>query len=88
MAALPCVGDVRQVGLMAGIELVADRATRRPFAPELRMGQQVCRQLRDQGVLLRPLGDVLVIMPPLAIEVSLLDRLCDVLYNSLTKLAR
>jgi adenosylmethionine-8-amino-7-oxononanoate aminotransferase len=83
MADLPCVGDVRQRGLMAGIELVQDKATRQPFPAELRMGARVCRLARDQGVLLRPLGDVVVVMPPLAIELALLDRLGEVLYNCL-----
>jgi adenosylmethionine-8-amino-7-oxononanoate aminotransferase len=83
MAQLPHVGDIRRRGLMAGIELVADRATKRPFPAERRKGAQVCRAAREQGVLLRPLGDVLVVMPPLAIDISLLDRLCDVLYNCL-----
>jgi adenosylmethionine-8-amino-7-oxononanoate aminotransferase len=86
LAALPCVGDVRQQGLMAGIELVADRATKQPFPAERRIGFHVCRAAREQGVLLRPLGDVIVIMPPLAIDVSLLDRLCTVLYNVLGSL--
>jgi adenosylmethionine-8-amino-7-oxononanoate aminotransferase len=81
MAQLPCVGDVRQQGLMAGVELVQDRATRKPFPPALRMGAHICRNLRDRGVLLRPLGDVLVIMPPLAIDLPLLDRLCDTIYE-------
>lgn len=83
---LPCVGDVRQQGLMAGVELVADQVTKRPFPPELRVGSQVCRSAREQGVLLRPLGDVVVVMPPLAIDLSLLDRLCEVLYNVLHSL--
>lgn len=83
IAELPCVGDVRQRGLMAGIELVADRASKRPFPPEKRTGARVCRALREQGVLLRPLGDVLVLMPPLAIDLSLLDRLGAVVYNVL-----
>lgn len=83
MAELPCVGDVRQRGLMAGVELVADKATRRPFPPEVRTGARVCRRARDHGVLLRPLGDVVVVMPPLAIDLPLLDRLCEVLYNCL-----
>jgi adenosylmethionine-8-amino-7-oxononanoate aminotransferase len=87
MAALPHVGDVRQRGLMAGIELVQDRASKRPFAPEARMGAQVCRAAREQGVLLRPLGDVIVVMPPLRIEISLLDQLCGVLYNCLAAIA-
>jgi adenosylmethionine-8-amino-7-oxononanoate aminotransferase len=80
---LPVVGDVRQRGLMAGVEIVRDRATRTPFPPALRVGSRICRLCRDQGVLLRPLGDTVVVLPPLAIEDSLLDRLGDVLYNSI-----
>jgi adenosylmethionine-8-amino-7-oxononanoate aminotransferase len=83
MAQLPCVGDVRQRGLMAGVELVQDRATRGPFPADWRMGARVCRLARDRGVLLRPLGDVVVVMPPLAIDLPLLDRLGEVLYNCL-----
>jgi len=83
---LPHVGEARQQGLMAGIELVEDRATKRPFPPERRLGAEVCRRARDQGVFLRPLGDVVVIMPPLAIDVSLLDRLCAVLYNTIQEI--
>jgi adenosylmethionine-8-amino-7-oxononanoate aminotransferase len=79
---LPHVGDVRQKGLMAGVELVADKATKRPFPPERRAGQAACRLARDHGVLLRPLGDVVVVMLPLAIDLGLLDRLGDVLYNA------
>jgi adenosylmethionine-8-amino-7-oxononanoate aminotransferase len=81
MAELPCVGDVRQRGLMAGIELVEDRTGKRPFPPATRMGARVCRLARQRGVLLRPLGDVVVVMPPLAIDDSLMDQLCGVLYD-------
>ena len=88
MAALPIVGDVRQRGLMAGIELVADRASKQPFSAGERKGARVCRMARARGVLLRPLGDIIVVMPPLAIEDSLLDRLCDVLYNCLERVCR
>jgi adenosylmethionine-8-amino-7-oxononanoate aminotransferase len=84
---LPTVGDVRQRGLIAGVELVEDRATKRPFPAERRVGAQVCRLCREQGALLRPLGDVVVVMPPLAIDLSLLDRLGDVLYNSVSAVA-
>jgi adenosylmethionine---8-amino-7-oxononanoate aminotransferase len=82
LADLPCVGDVRQCGLMAGIELVRDRQSKERFPAEQRLGAAVCRRARAQGVLLRPLGDVVVVMPPLTIEYSLLDRLCAVLYNT------
>src|SRR5262249_2837070 len=75
------VGDVRQKGLLAAIELVRDRKTKERFPAEERMGARFCRLARDQGVLLRPLGDVVVVMPPLAIELPLIDRLGDVLYN-------
>ncbi len=84
---LPIVGDVRQKGLMAGVELVRDRRTREPFPATDRMGARVCRVAREQGVLLRPLGDVVVVMPPLAIDLNLLDRLGDVLYHSVRTLA-
>lgn len=63
---LSSVGDVRICGLMAGVELVADKATKTSHAASLRTGFQVCRKARDFGVLLRPLGDVVVLMPPLS----------------------
>ena len=66
LAALPHVGDVRQKGLMVGVELVADRATRTPFDPRQRVGAAVCDRVRRHGVIIRPLADVVVIMPPLA----------------------
>jgi adenosylmethionine-8-amino-7-oxononanoate aminotransferase len=81
LAELPHVGEVRQRGFLAGVELVEDRASRRPFPPAFRAGARVCRLARDHGVLLRPLGDVVVVMPPLSIPPPLLDRLCDVLYD-------
>jgi adenosylmethionine-8-amino-7-oxononanoate aminotransferase len=81
MADLPHVGDVRQRGLMVGVELVEEQSTKRPFPPELRVGARICRLARERGVLLRPLGDVVVVMPPLAIDLSLLDQLGGVLYD-------
>ena len=59
------VGEVRQAGLMCGIELVADRATRERFAAADRVGHHIGLALRAHGVFLRPLGDILVVMPPL-----------------------
>lgn len=87
MSALPHVGDVRQQGLMAGVELVEDKASKRPFLPAARMGAQVCRRLRDRGLLLRPLGDTIVILPPPAMDPPLLDHLCELLYNALAEVA-
>lgn len=77
IAGLPHVGDVRQCGLMAGIELVRDPATKEPYPWEEKRGWRVCDHARREGVLLRPLGNVVVIMPPLAIRMEELDRVCQ-----------
>ena len=74
---LPQVGEVRQKGFMVGVELVADRPTRRPFDPRERIGAQICTRIRKHGVIIRPLGDVLVLMPPLAMSEAQLQTLVD-----------
>ncbi len=76
---LPCVGEIRQKGLMVGIELVADKKSRTPFDPKLRTGAEVCKRLRAFGVILRPLGDVIVMMPPLAMGVNDVARITEAL---------
>jgi adenosylmethionine-8-amino-7-oxononanoate aminotransferase len=60
----PNVGDIRQVGLVAGIELVRDWRTREPFDLRERVGIRVCEALVRRGVLTRPIGNVVVLMPP------------------------
>lgn len=71
----PHVGAVRQLGLIAGIELVRDKSRSEPYPWEEQRGARVCRRAREQGVLLRPLGNVIVIMPPLAIKLEELDQI-------------
>jgi adenosylmethionine-8-amino-7-oxononanoate aminotransferase len=61
---LPCVGDVRQVGLVAGIELVRDWRRREPFDLRECAGIRVCDAMARRGVLTRPVGNVVVLMPP------------------------
>jgi adenosylmethionine---8-amino-7-oxononanoate aminotransferase len=68
VAALAHVGEVRQRGAMVGIELVASRETKRSYLPEERIGHRVCLAARKHGVLLRPLGAVVVLMPPLSLS--------------------
>jgi len=87
-AAHPQVREVRQIGLMAGIELVADKATGTPYPLEAKMGFRVCRAARERGALLRPLGNVLVVLPPLAIEARDLQALLEILWESLEETTR
>lgn len=61
---LPNVGDIRQVGLIIGIELVKDWRTRKPFDLRERAGIRVCEAMARRGVLTRPIGNVVVLMPP------------------------
>lgn len=82
-APLPHVGDVRQWGLMVGIELVEDRTARRPYPVGARIGMRVIREARDHGVLLRPLGNVIVLMPPLCLSAAQLDTLCTVIRDAI-----
>jgi adenosylmethionine-8-amino-7-oxononanoate aminotransferase len=81
--ALDNVGDVRQCGIMVGIELVADKDTKEPFSTGKGIGQRVIKEARKRGLIIRPLGDVIVLMPPLSISIDELDRLCDITYESI-----
>nr|WP_279326063.1 adenosylmethionine--8-amino-7-oxononanoate transaminase [Bacillus sp. FJAT-47783] len=62
---LPHVGDIRQIGFMCGIELVLDKETKEPFPFKQRVGYKTTLKMRELGLLTRPMGDVLVFMPPL-----------------------
>lgn len=72
---LPHVGDIRQKGLLAGIELVKNKKTKEPYDWEEKIGSRVIQETRKRGVILRPLGDVIVIMPPLCISIQELEQL-------------
>jgi adenosylmethionine-8-amino-7-oxononanoate aminotransferase len=79
------VGDIRQRGLMAGIELVADPVSRTPFPPSAQVGARVCRRARDLGLVIRPLGDVIVIMPALAMTPDELRFLTSTLLQAINE---
>jgi adenosylmethionine-8-amino-7-oxononanoate aminotransferase len=65
LAEHPHVGEIRQFGAVAGVELLADRATGAAYPAKERRGYHVCKRTTAGGVWLRPLGDVIVVMPPL-----------------------
>ncbi len=77
------VGDIRQCGLAAGIELVEDKESRRAYDWELKTGVRVCLEARKHGIFSRPLGNTVVIFPPLVISNDELDLLLDGLYRSI-----
>jgi adenosylmethionine-8-amino-7-oxononanoate aminotransferase len=79
------VGDVRQAGLMCGVELVADRTTRRPLPAGDRNGYKLCLAMRERGIFIRPLGDVIVLMPPLSVSDDELRQLAAVLMAALVE---
>jgi lysine--8-amino-7-oxononanoate aminotransferase len=79
------VGDVRQRGLLVGIELVADRETRRPYDWRLATGARVCRRARDLGLIIRPLGDVVTFVPPLAVEADELAEMLELLEQAIAE---
>jgi len=80
VAPLATVGAVRQRGLMVGVELAPPR-------PGLRWGRRVCAGAVSRGVLLRPLGDVVVLMPPLTITADEIDRIVSALTDALAEVA-
>jgi adenosylmethionine---8-amino-7-oxononanoate aminotransferase len=77
------VGDIRRAGFMVGIELVQDRNSKKRFPAKQQVGHQVILEARRRGAILRPLGDVIVLMPPLSISRPELKELLDIAYKSI-----
>lgn len=85
---LPHVGEVRQAGLMAGVELVADRATRERWPAEAERGRRVVAEARRQGLLTRSLlDDILCLAPPFTISTKLMARAVEILGDSIVATA-
>lgn len=79
----PHVGDIRQQGLMVGIELVRNKASREPYEWAERIGVRATQRARELGMLTRPLGNVMVFIPPLASTETELDAMTDILAKSI-----
>jgi adenosylmethionine-8-amino-7-oxononanoate aminotransferase len=82
-ARLPFVGDARHCGLMGAIEIVKDRASKESFPFGCRIGAKLCLSMRPAGLMLRPLGDCIVVMPPVAIDPELLKKLLKIVFDSI-----
>ena len=83
LAERPHVGDIRQCGFMVGIELVKDRDTRAAYPLEDRIGHRVARVARDLGLLIRPLGNVIVLMPPLIMSLADVNRMVTIINRAI-----
>ncbi len=83
---LPQVGDIRQVGLIAGIELVRDWRTRQPFDLRERAGIRVCEAMATRGVLTRPVGNIIVLMPPYCTTPAQLKKIVSTMHASIRKI--
>ncbi|GAB6138686.1 adenosylmethionine--8-amino-7-oxononanoate transaminase [Halanaerobaculum tunisiense] len=75
------VGDIRQQGLMVGIELVENKETKEPYPWQEKIGVQVCMKAREKGMIIRPLGNVVVFMPPLCSTREQLVDMLDIIYE-------
>ena len=75
----PHVGDIRQKGLMAGIELVKDKSSKAPYPLEDKAGYRVCLEARNMGLILRPIGNVIILIPPLSISSAILKKMVAII---------
>jgi adenosylmethionine-8-amino-7-oxononanoate aminotransferase len=80
----PNIGDVRGMGLMIGIELVADKETKKPFDLSERFGARIWERCVEKGVLIRNLADTFIISPPLILRKAQADEIVDVFESALT----
>ncbi len=79
----PHVGDVRQRGVMAGIDLVASRRPRRAFDVKPRLGHAVCAAARPRGLIIRPLGDTVILNPIPAMRADTLERMMRIVIGTI-----
>ena len=77
LRSLPCVGDVRGRGLMLAVDLVADKATKTPLPISAKAGERVFRKCVDNGVIVRPVGDRIILSPPIIVSADQCSTIVD-----------
>ena len=80
---LPYVGNARQCGMIGAIELVKDKQTKEPFASKDKIGAKICAAMRPKGAMMRPLGNVIVLMPAVGMDIETLINLLDIIEETL-----
>ena len=78
LAALPGVGDLRGLGMLAAIELVADKATKQPCAPAANVGPRVAAEMLKRGLFTRVVGETICLAPPLVASEDEVDRIIEI----------
>ena len=86
LAGLPGVGDVRGLGMMAAIELVADKATKQAFAPAANVGLRVGTEMLKRGLFTRVVGDTICLAPPLVASEDQVDRIVEIIGEAIRAL--
>jgi len=82
---LPSVGDVRQLGLIVGVEIIKEKKSRKPFEPSLRVGHAISMEARKRGLIVRPLGDIIVFFPIASATGKDILDMTDILYESIAE---
>ena len=80
---LPHVGDIRHIGVIGAVELFKNVAKRKPFPPAYKMGIKICAEMRKHGVLTRPIGNTIVLMPPYCVTEVQLKQMLDVMRDAI-----
>jgi putrescine aminotransferase len=88
IAALPIVGEIRQCGVLVAIELAADKATRRSFPAEKKVGEACAGRALEKGLIVRPIGDILGMSLPMITSEDQVDVIASILKAAITDTAR
>ena len=83
MNSMKYVGNARQCGMLAGIELMRDKELKIPFAPALLMAGGICQTARKYGLIVRNIGDVIIFMPPLASTAQQIETMLALLEQAM-----
>lgn len=79
---LESVGDIRQCGFITGIEIVKDKETKKPYPLKDKIGIKIAAEARDRGLIIRPIGNVVILVPPLSITKDEVHSMVEILYKS------
>ncbi len=82
------IGDVRSIGMIGALEFVADRAAKRPFAPEKRVAFRIAQKALENGLLIRPLGNILYFVPAYVITEEQIGEMLDVAEHAIKEVLR